>query len=446
MPHIRILVSAILFLFLLSIVCAPAGAATLTVINTLDGGAGSLRAALASAGSGDTIVFAPGVTGSIALLSTLSITQPVTIQGPGVANLTLDGQASVQVMAISSAGNLTLSGVTIANGKTAGFGAGINIAGGGVLTVSNCAFVGNEAGNGGGIANQTGGVLSVDACTFENNNTTGVGGGALITSGSATVSNSTFVGNHAPINRGAVNIQPGATLTLINSTLFNNSSGGLGGAMSSLGTVTIINSTFAANHGSSGSALATGNSSVTINNSVFADNVATGSPGALNIQRRHPHREQQRVLQQHGQWHTRRPDRLWHVELHCRHRRAAGGARQLRRSDADHAAAARRGGHLRGIRCAAAEWPDPGSARLSAHLSGELRGCRCGADYADGRSGTGLVDAVAGPARRLVRDVRHPPPAICDSITVEIGGKRGRHRRAFPLSISLDRARARRVV
>jgi hypothetical protein len=283
MPPIRTLVSAILFLFLLSMVCAPAGAATLTVINTQDSGAGSLRAALASAASGDTIVFAPGVTGSVALLSTLSITQPVTIQGPGVANLTLDGQASVQVMAISSGGNLTLSGATIANGKTAGFGAGINIAGGGALTVSNCAFVGNEAANGGGIANQTGGLLSVDACTFADNNTTSVGGGALITSGSATVSNSTFLGNHAPINGGAVNIQGGGTLTLINSTLFNNSSGGLGGAMSSLGTVTIINSTFAANHGSSGSALATGNSNVTINNSVFADNVATGSPGALNI-------------------------------------------------------------------------------------------------------------------------------------------------------------------
>lgn len=200
-------------------VCAPAGAATRTVINTHDSGAGSLRAALASAGSGDTIVFAPGVTGSIALLSTLSITQSLTIQGPGVANLTLDGQASVQVMVISSTGKLTLSGATIANGKTAGVGAGINIASGGALTVSNCAFVGNEAANGGGIGNQSGGELSVDACTFENNNTTSVGGGALITFGSSTVRNSTFVGNHARINGGAVNIQPGGALTLINSTL-----------------------------------------------------------------------------------------------------------------------------------------------------------------------------------------------------------------------------------
>ena len=66
-------------------------------------------------------------------------------------------------------------------------------------------------------------------------------------------------------------------------TLFNNSSGGLGGAISSLGTVTVINSTFAANHASSGSVLATSNSNVTINNSVFADNVATDSPGAFNI-------------------------------------------------------------------------------------------------------------------------------------------------------------------
>ena len=85
MPRIRTFVSAIVFM--LSTTCAPAGAATLTVINTADSGAGSLRAALASAGSGDTIVFAPGVTGSIALLSTLSITQPVTIVGPGVSSL-----------------------------------------------------------------------------------------------------------------------------------------------------------------------------------------------------------------------------------------------------------------------------------------------------------------------------------------------------------------------
>ncbi len=42
----------------------PAAAATLTVTNTNDSGAGSLRQAIADAASGDTIDFAPGVTGA----------------------------------------------------------------------------------------------------------------------------------------------------------------------------------------------------------------------------------------------------------------------------------------------------------------------------------------------------------------------------------------------
>jgi len=70
---------------------------------------------------------------------------------------------------------------------------------------------------------------------------------------------------------------------VINSTFFDNSSGSLGGAVSSLGTLTIINSTFATNQGSSGSAIATGNANVTLYNNVFADNVAAGPPGALNL-------------------------------------------------------------------------------------------------------------------------------------------------------------------
>ena len=42
-----------------------ASAATLTVSNTADSGAGSLRAQVAAAASGDTIVFGAGVTGII---------------------------------------------------------------------------------------------------------------------------------------------------------------------------------------------------------------------------------------------------------------------------------------------------------------------------------------------------------------------------------------------
>ena len=77
-------------LLLLSLVGAPAGAATLTVNNLADSGAGSLRDQIAAAAANDTIVFAPGVTGTILLSSLLSVTQSMTIQGPGVAVLTID--------------------------------------------------------------------------------------------------------------------------------------------------------------------------------------------------------------------------------------------------------------------------------------------------------------------------------------------------------------------
>ena len=87
--------------------------------------------------------------------------------------------------------------------------------------------------------------------------------------------------NTAPINGGAINVQPGGTLTAYNDTFFDNTSGSVGGALSNLGTTTISDSTIAGNHGSSGAAIGSGNANVTLNNSVVVDNVATTSPAAL---------------------------------------------------------------------------------------------------------------------------------------------------------------------
>src|SRR5581483_10746624 len=63
-------------------------AATITVTNTNDSGAGSLRQAIADAMPGDTINFS--VTGAITLTSgALGITKNLTIQGPGANQLTV---------------------------------------------------------------------------------------------------------------------------------------------------------------------------------------------------------------------------------------------------------------------------------------------------------------------------------------------------------------------
>ena len=80
---------------LLSVVCcwavAPAHAATITVANTNDSGAGSLRQAISSAAAGDTISFAASVTGTITLnTGELAISHDLTIQGPGANVLAIE--------------------------------------------------------------------------------------------------------------------------------------------------------------------------------------------------------------------------------------------------------------------------------------------------------------------------------------------------------------------
>src|SRR5947209_631340 len=63
---------------------------TLTVSNALDHGTGSLRADIAAAHSGDTINFAPGLSGQTITLTggEMLINKNLTIAGPGVGNLT----------------------------------------------------------------------------------------------------------------------------------------------------------------------------------------------------------------------------------------------------------------------------------------------------------------------------------------------------------------------
>ena len=65
----------------------------LTVSNLFDSGTGSLRAAIATAQSGDTITFAKGLHGTITLTSgDLPISDSVTIDGPGANKLSRQRQ------------------------------------------------------------------------------------------------------------------------------------------------------------------------------------------------------------------------------------------------------------------------------------------------------------------------------------------------------------------
>src|SRR5438552_1049741 len=73
---------------------------TFTVTTLADSGPGSLRAAVTAANAApgaDTVRFAPGLHGTIALASEIPITDALTIDGPGANQITVSGNNTTRV-------------------------------------------------------------------------------------------------------------------------------------------------------------------------------------------------------------------------------------------------------------------------------------------------------------------------------------------------------------
>lgn len=170
----------------------------LTVTTAADSGPGSLRDTIAAAGPGDVVNFSPALSGStIVFGSEIVIDKDLTIQGPGAANLTLDGGEATRIFHIT-ADYADLSGLTLANGL-ADTGGAVLMDGLG-LVLSDCVFLDNtalgvdyddgpgveslEAGGGdgdgrGGALQQNGGYVSIFRTTFEDNHAHGADGGIV---------------------------------------------------------------------------------------------------------------------------------------------------------------------------------------------------------------------------------------------------------------------------
>jgi hypothetical protein len=268
----------------LSVGAPAAYAATFTVTNLNDSGPGSLRQAIIDANTTpgpDTVTFT--VTGTITLTSgQLTVTDDLTIDGPGAASLTVSGNNASRVMQVSGGAAVTLRGVTVANGSADG---GSGIATGGFfeeLTVEDTMLVRNVAQGSGGAIFDNNSTVTVRRSTFVENSANG--GGAISTqSGSVTVSESTFTRNTAADNGGGLFIQ-GGSLDLSTSTLSENSARH-GGGMSVGGVVTVTNSTFTANRalGSffGGGAIGNGGE-LAITNSTFSENFSPDNGAALS--------------------------------------------------------------------------------------------------------------------------------------------------------------------
>ena len=131
------------------------------VRTTDDAGAGSLRQAILDANptpGADEITFAPGVRGTIALVSSLpAITDHLGITGPGTGVLAVDGQQTlgVRVFEVAAGADASIFGLTITGGVVV-FGVdGGGIKNLGTLTVFETTIRDNDGGLfGGGIDNQ----------------------------------------------------------------------------------------------------------------------------------------------------------------------------------------------------------------------------------------------------------------------------------------------------
>jgi hypothetical protein len=215
---------------------------SITVMNTSDSGAGSLRQAIADVCVDGTITFAPSLSGQT-ISTQLVITKNLTIDGSTLATPVTIGNAPHVFRIISV--NVTLDSLIIANGSTGDDGGGI-FNDRGVLTVMNSTFSGNGADWGGGAIYNYQGTLTVTNSAFSGNSARdgGRGGGIYNSGGMLMVTNSTFSGNSATSEGGGI-YNSGGTATVTNSTFSDNSAVSGGGIYNDDGTLTVTNSIIA---------------------------------------------------------------------------------------------------------------------------------------------------------------------------------------------------------
>ncbi|MGA1531316.1 MAG: hypothetical protein ACO398_11320 [Kiritimatiellia bacterium] len=231
-------------------------ASEIIVTNLANGGAGSLRAAVASANKTpgrDLIRFGKHLKGTIKLTSgQIEITDSLTITGPGASRLTVSGNKASRIFKIATGAVVAIEKLTIADGRntiqesvpilvTRG---GAILNDGGTLSLSRVTMRNNVTINngdslvvgGGAIVNSGFSTLAATNCQFIDNIAHGgtgyAFGGAIgsVTESVATVENCSFTGNLATSGGtsygGAIGNFGGSDLTVIDCTFFDNTARG----------------------------------------------------------------------------------------------------------------------------------------------------------------------------------------------------------------------------
>ncbi|MFY9824168.1 MAG: choice-of-anchor Q domain-containing protein [Thermoanaerobaculia bacterium] len=276
----------------------PAEAATFTVTNLNDSGAGSLRQAISDANNAagpDVVTFQAGLTGTITLTTgQLYVSDSVNIQGPGQAVVTVNANNASRVFYVYSSDALidvTISGLTLTGGLDSR-GGGITDLGENLVldhvTVDSSTATGLGSQGGGLWLNGNANSLTITNSVFSGNTATRGGGIFLYDSGQPVLIQDTVIsGNQAATGAGIYLYHPGYSVTIERSTLSGNTATGAGGGLFVYHThgaaVTLRQSTLSGNSASSGGGayFYTPSNPVVVENSTISGNQATGDGGGL---------------------------------------------------------------------------------------------------------------------------------------------------------------------
>ncbi|NUQ64557.1 MAG: S8 family serine peptidase, partial [Pirellulales bacterium] len=226
-----------------------------------DDGSGhsTLRAAIMQANAlagGNTVRVPPGIyrlsiagTDDDAASGDLDIAGNLTLRGAGADKTVINAAGLDRVFHVLPGVKVTLSGVTITGGSADRGGGVLNS---GALSLVDVSCSGNTAAGGsggGGVFNETAAALTMVRSTVAANSSDQSGGG-MRNEGAATAANSTFSGNRATgaaASGGGVFSGSTSTLTLLSTTIADNSAGAGGGGLFASGTVVANNTIIAAN-------------------------------------------------------------------------------------------------------------------------------------------------------------------------------------------------------
>jgi predicted outer membrane repeat protein len=186
-------------------------AATITVKNTSDAGAGSFRQALADATNGDTIMFdLPSYPATINVKSRYNISNKnIAIIGPSNQSVTLEGHSdkssSTQIFYLHKNAVVELKNLTLTkqSGGVDNYGQSL-IYNGATLHINNCLLhnVVDKSAQGSVIYNAWAGNLFLNNSTFSGNY--GSQGGAIYSTGNLVIESCTFNENYAEYNGGGI--------------------------------------------------------------------------------------------------------------------------------------------------------------------------------------------------------------------------------------------------